>query len=495
MSPVITEGTNLNVAPEVTRGTTPTTGWTAVQVNSYGDFGASMKKVARTPISKNRQNQRPILTDLDSAMPFQSDLTKDVFDAFLSGWLMSQVKHSGGTGLSFFRPTAVTATGYTVAASGALAQNILIVARNFSTAANNGVKVLGAGSIATEIKTAGLTAEAAPPSIATVDVAGVQGAAGDIGIDASGNLTSAANIWTGLGLNVGQWIRLGDLPSGAAFAFSNVAYVGTARIKAIAAGTLTLERRSWTVGAPDAGAAKTIRVFFSRWCRNVAIDHADYVEPSYGFEVTYPNLGGVGVPEYIVPVGNLSDEVSFNLPLTDKATVDLSFIGMNTPDQTSVRPTGAANAIPPTTQIAVSTATDLPKLRVANVDESGISTDFKSIKITAKNNVNPEKQLGQLGAAYMNVGRFELMVEFEAILVTDTIIKAIRDNREAMIDVLTRNADFGALFDCMSVTLDEGDQNLATNESVKLKTKATGFQNNTLNSTLGISVFAYLPAS
>src|SRR4051812_499994 len=124
MAQVQTEGTNLNVAPEGTTqallGVLPSTGWLNLQPNGYGDIGPSIGKVSRMPISKNRQLQQPIVIDLDSSAPWQSDITKDLIDAFLTGMFMSAVKHCGGTGQSFFRPSAVTATGYTVPALGAV---------------------------------------------------------------------------------------------------------------------------------------------------------------------------------------------------------------------------------------------------------------------------------------------------------------------------------------------------------------------------------------
>jgi hypothetical protein len=495
MAQVLTEGTNLNVAVETTLGTLPTTGWLNVQPNSLGDIGPSIGKIARTPISKNRQLQQPIVTDLDSAAPWQSDVTKDLIDAFLGGIFMSAVKHNGGTGTAYFRPTAVTATDYTVASGGALAANILVYARGFSIAGNNGLKVLSAASTGTAIKTAGLTAEAAPPANVTLEVAGVQGAAGDIGIDASGNLTSTANIFTTLGLQVGQWIRLGDLPSGAAFAFANTAYVGFAKIKAIAAGLLTLERRSWTVGSADTGTGKTIRIFFGRWARNVAYDHADFLKTSYSFEVTYPQLGAGPADEYEYVRGNMVDSWTWNIPLTSKATAELGFIGTTSNDPTTVRQAGASTAIAPVTQVALSSSTDLQRLRISNIDETGITTDFKDVKITIKNNVSPEKTLGNLGATYMNVGRFEVTVDTSLVLTSDDVIKAVRDNRRVMMDFVMRNGDFGALIDVMSASLMGVDRNFPTNSSVLLSVQATGFQDPTYSATCGMTVFPYLPAS
>lgn len=496
MSQVQTEGVNLAVVPEATLGAAvpPTTGWYNLQPNSLGSLGPQMKKVPRDPISKNRQKQKGILVDMDSTVSWEADVTKDIVDIFHAGMFMSAVKHNGGKGQTVYRPTAVTATGYTVPAAGDYAINFMVIARNFSTAANNGLKTLIVGSTPTEIKTSGLVAEAAPPATAMVEICGFQGVAGDIGIDASGNLTSTASVFTSWGLQVGQWIRLCDLAAGAAFAFANTAYVGFARVKAIAAGLITLERRSWTVGAADAGAGKTIRVFFGRWARNVASDHADYATPSFAFEVTYPNLGGVGVPEYEYPLGNHVDEWVWNLSLTDKATVQMMFTGTSTADPASARMVGPSTAANPTTNLAVSTSTDLSRLRISNVDETGISTDFQNIKITFANNVEPQKQLGTLGAVLLNVGKFEVTVEADCIFTSDSVVKAVRDNRTCSMDVVMRNGDFGALIDVSSMTIDSTDRKFETNKSVMISAKSTGFQDAVTGFTCGMTVFPYLPA-
>ncbi len=501
MSQVTNEGVNLAVAMETTLGEQPTSGWVSLQPNDKGDIGSSIKKVARTPVSQNRQNQKSIIVDLDAAAPWTADVTKDLLDNFLSGIFMSAVKHSGGTGQALFRPTAVTATGYTITGGlGALAANILLYGRGFPTAANNGLK-LQVGSIAAELKASGLTAESlAATSNATVEVAGVQGALGDLGMDASGNITSTALNFTLLGLQVGQWIWVGGgtLAAPGLLGFVNTAYRGFARIRIIAAGKLTLERRTWTVGAASLAAAnstQTVQIFFSRWCRNVPLNHADALKPSYHFELAYPDLGGPGIYEYEYVEGCLVDEFKFNMPLTDKATADLSFIGMDAPDPTLTRATGGATALAPLTQVAVSTATDLLRLRIANTDETGLTTDFKNVTVTFKNGVTPEKILGTLGATRMNLGRFECMVDADVVFTSSDVVKAIRDNRTITMDFAMRNGDFAALIDVMSASLDEGDRNFPTNASVTLKTKSSGFQDEWLGSTAGMSIFPYCPAT
>jgi hypothetical protein len=318
-------------------------------------------------------------------------------------------------------------------------------------------------------------------------------AAADIQMNASGNITSTASNFTTMGLNVGQWIWVGGVAS--VNQFLNNAYRGFARVKAVAAALLTLERRSWTVGAADLATGKKVHTYFSRWARNVAIDSADYKTPSYAFEITYPNLGVGPVPEYEYLLGNMVDEWIFSIPLTTKATSQMTFTGTTSQDPVTARDTGPSIALNPVTNLAVSTATDLMRLRISNVDETGISTDFTSIKLTVKNNVSPEKQLGTLGATKINVGKFEVMVEADLIFTSDDVIKAVHDNRIGTMDVAMRNGEFGFLLDIASMSIDDTGRKFETNKSVIISTKTTGFQDATLGYTMSGSVFAYLPAA
>lgn len=516
MGQVLTEGTNLAVVAEASfnASTPPVAGWLNLQPNSYGDYGSSFKKVARTPISKNRMNQKGILVDEESKIPFEHDCTKDLIDNFLEGIFMAATKHCGGTGVSKWQvganPTSPGAVGglvgaaaaYTVTSGGALQGGVagttaqtLVFGRGFTNAANNGLNGVLAASTGTSIKVASAVLEASPPANATLEVAGIRGATGDVGLDANGNLTSTVLDFTTLGLQVGQWLWVGGT-AGSGFAFATAAYRGFARVAiAPTAHLLTLERRSWTVAGADTGTGKTIDLYFSRWIRNVSNDSADYKQPSFDFEVAYQTLGAGNVPEYEYLFGNLVAEWTFNIPLTTKTTISASFVGTVTNDPTTSRFTGPSIAINPVTNLAVSTATDLMRLRVSNVDETGISTDFQSIKLTIKNNVEGERQLGVLGATKMNVGVFEVMIEADMIFTSDQVIAAVHDNRTIKADFALRNGDFGLLLDVTSATLDDANRKLEKNKSVIISSKASGFQDASLNFVLGATVFAFLPAA
>lgn len=504
MAQSLTEGTNLAIVQETTMGATvpPETGWHNLQPNSYGDFGASYTKTGRVPITKNRQLQKGVLTDADTALPFETDLTKDVLDRFLPAIFMGAVKHSGGSGQSFWAPTAAADGGgsedsFAVAADGDVPDGTLIYSRGWVNAANNGLFVTTgtSGDTAVKVATATLVAETAPaqPALATLEVAGFQFTTGDAELDGSGNLVSSTKDLQTLGLVVGQFIYFPPPSHGAGLAFSTAGYYGFARVKSIAQNLVELDSHTWTVGSADDGSGKTIRCFFTRFCRNTAIDSADYLVTSFAAEVTYPNLGGVGTPEYEVMKGLHVDEWKWNLPLTNKATASVTLTGTKTDDITSSRLTGPNIARNAVCNLAVSTAVDLMHLRMQEYDETGISTDFVSLGLTFRNNVDPEKELGTLGADTINVGKFEVEIEAEVIFTNNDVINGIRDNRTVRMDVIMRNPDFGMVLDIPSMTLDSGGRKLEANKSVKITSKLMGFQDPTLGYTASASVFAYLP--
>lgn len=244
---VQTESTNLAVVKETVLGsrTPPTTGWRNLDPHSYGKLGASYATTRRDPISRAQQLRRGMTTDEDSGIAIEADVTKDMIDRFAEGIYRCQPKHAGNTGQSLFEVTAVTSTGFTVAADGDLTQRFLIYARGLATTANNGLKMVGAASIGTEIKTSGLVAEASPPANATVDVVGRRGASGDIEFDTDGNLICTADDFTTWGLTEEQALFFGGTES--ANRFETEEYNGAAFIDTIAAKKLTLKRRSWLV--------------------------------------------------------------------------------------------------------------------------------------------------------------------------------------------------------------------------------------------------------
>jgi hypothetical protein len=492
MGRVLTNTITLQVATESSLGTQPTAGWKTVEPTSVGKFGPSLTKLTRMPISKNRQHRKGALVDLDSTVEFELDLTYDHMKMFVEGLLFAAVQ-----GATVFSPSAVTATGYTVASGGALADGTLIYARGFANSANNGFKVLAGTSTGTELKAAGLVAEASAPTGATVEVCGVRGASADFEINADGNLEATAFNWTtGVGalIQVGQFIWVGDT-AGGANSFATAANRGFARVMAKTATVLTLDKTSTTF-VVDAGAGKSINVLFGQFIRNVAVDHADYLERTYHFELAYENLGSTpGTDKYEYAKGNFANEITFDFQTASKATMKCSFVGTDCDAPTLTRATGAATPTPPIATGMFNTSADFMRLRVTDIDETGVTTDVQSMTLTVRNNVTPENVLGTLGGKYMNAGMLDVEADASVLFTDSAVIDAMRANTACTMEIGMRNDDGGFVFDVPAMTIEGGDKEFPVNQTVKISMKSMAYQHPTLGTSLSISTFPYLPSA
>lgn len=507
MGRVTTNSLALAAARESSLGTLPGSPvWRQLEPNSISTFGTTISKVARSPITKSRQRRKGIITDLDSAVEFEVDLTLSVFRDYMEGFCFSQA-----IGAPVFLPTAATSGAFSVPAVsagdaakltyGASAAKSLLYARGWATGANNGIFVLGAvvAGGATSITVTGGAVAETPGATRDVElaVAGVRGAAGDLEIDSNGDLISTALDFTTLGLNVGQWIHVGGIDITNRF-FNDVNY-GFARIAAIAANKITLERRGATFVADDGtdtgagGTALAIDILFGQWVRNVPVGHADYLEISTQFELESPGLGSGGADMYEYAMGNYHDTVSISIPLTEKATVTYGFVGTDTTDPTASRATNAADAKLPSETAAFGTSSDLARLVAHKVDETGITTDFKSMTVTLSNNVSPEKVLGNLGARYMNAGNFEADIETQVLFTDPAVPAAVRANTTLGLYFALRNEEGGVLCDFPSGTFDGGNREFPVNQTVLMNTTFAGFEDPALGYSFSVSLFPVLP--
>lgn len=509
MGRVTTNSLTISAARESSLGVLPGSPvWRQLEPNSISQFGSTISKVARSPITKSRQRRKGIITDLDSSVELEMDLTLSAFRDYMEGFCFAVA-----IGAPVFTPTAATSGAFTVPAVsaadagkliyGATAADAvsLLYARGFDLQANGGLFTLAAAvaASATSITVTGGAVAETPDATDDVElaVAGVRGAAGDLEIDVDGNLISTALDFTTLGLNVGQWVHIGGPDETNRF-FDPDNY-GFARVAEIAANKLTLERKGTTFVLDDGtdtgsgGTAVRIDLLFGQWVRNVPVGHPDYIEVSTQFELESPNLGTGGADMYEYAMGNYHDSVSINIPLTDKATITYGFIGTDTTDPTLTRATNAANALVPSETAAFGTSSDLARLVVHKVDETGLTTDFKSMTITLSNNVSPEKVLGNLGARYMNAGNFEADIETQVLFTNPDVPAAIKANTTLGLYFALRNEDGGVMCDFPSGTLDGGSREFPENQTVLMSSTFMSFEDPALGYSFSASLFPVLP--
>jgi hypothetical protein len=491
MGRVLTNNISLEYAAEETLGVLPASpAWKTLEPNAINTFGASVTTVARSPISKNRQRRKGTITDLDSAVEFEGDLTLDHFIDFIEGFMFSSL-----VGAVVRVPTAVVGgatDAYTVPVMpAAIPAGHLVYARGFVQTANNGLKVVDAGGTTTAVPvTTDLTDEASPPTNAELALCGVRSAAGDIDVDASGNLTSTVLDFTTLGLYAGQVIWVGG--DAAINRFTNAANKGFTRVVSIAANLLTLDKKGQAF-VTEANVTQEVDLYFGRFVRNVSVDASDFLERSFQFEGAYPNLGTGGTDRYEYAKGNYCNRLSFELPLTDKAGATFAFTGTDTDVPTATRATNAATPVEPLQTGAFNTSADIARLRIQEADETGLTTDFKSLTFTLNNNVSPEKVLGTLGAKFMNIGNFEVDIEAQLLFTDGEVVEAVRENRRVTMDFSIRNDDGAIVVDVPSMTLGDGAREYPVNESVLINTTAQAYGDTTLGYSVGVSLFPYAP--
>lgn len=529
MARTLTNNTTLAVTIESSIGVAGTA-WENVEFDNLAAYGSTITVAVRRPISKDRGRKKGTVVDLDSAVEIETDLTIAALLTFAEGFmfaefanvefLLYQTKMEGAaldtdtTGDTFdFSAALSTKTNGTLFVSKAtwtsLAGRSLYMAKGYANAANNGLHEQAAAitGASTGIPvTTNLVTETAPAN-ATVELCGVRVSDGDLSYDNTAKtLTSAGDVtnWATLGVQVGQLIHIGSPDSSgvvqnALNGSTTDDTFGYARVTAIAGGVLTLDKlgTAFTANANNTGEGDA-DVMFGPWLRNVATtldaDDSRYLERSYQFEAGYPTLGTGGVPEYEYAIGNFVNEFAFNLPLTDKATLSIGFIGTNTEDivVAASRKTGASSAKDPLLKTAFGTSSDLVSI---TTDVVSLASDvcFKSLTMSILNNVSPEKCLGTLGAVFVNAGLFEANLEGQMLFTNKQIVNAIKNNTTVTFNAILRNGDGAVALDIPELTLGGGDREFPVDQSVLVNITGTSFTSSTYGYDLSLSFFAAVP--
>lgn len=501
MGRVLTNNFSLAYAEEETLAVLPAQPiWKLLEPNAINTFGSTITTVERNPISKNRQRRKGTITDLDSAVEFDADWTMDSFEDFISGFvfavqanatIMVNVK-SGALSQNLIAASAANDFQHDALAA-AILQNTLIFTRGFLNAANNGLFAVDAASSTTSTPTvAGALVDETPTNEAnaSMEVAGFRFT--DLTwADATNQIGSAGVDLTTLGLSLGQFIRVGSGTND----FTNGAIYG--RITAITAAAITLDKvTNIDTGTLEGGgdeSAAGVDLLYGRFYRNVSVDDADFVTRPFQFEGVFPDLATGPVDAYEYALGNFCNTIALTMPLTDKATVSYAFVGTDTDDPTTVRETNADTPQEPVKTAALNTSADFARLRITQIDEQGLSTDFKSMTVTLGNNVSPEKVLGLLGAKFMNTGNFEVDIETELIFTNPDVPAAIRANTTVTMEFAVQNDDGGIFVDIPALTLGNGAKSFPVNESILISLTGTAFEDPTFGTSIGVSLFPFLP--
>lgn len=607
------------------------TEWFQTEPNEINSFGATITTVARSPISRNRQRRKGTVTDLDSELEYVEDLTLSSFRYFIEGYCFARGVNTDVTQQLTEQATPILNT-YSVAPLTAeqaskFGVGTLLWVNGFTNASNLYLKsvALAASPSDTVISVnetlveetvpngrlsfAGYRVPSATAVTWTWDGGNKRGTLNAIGLGA---------LLQGLGLTPGQLLHIGSVASigGAVQNSFDGGVFGYARVVSFPdADNVVFDKTDTTlqVSAPDP--AGDLDLVFGEFIRNRPVGDAEYLERTFQFEGTFPNLGD-GTPgntdeAYQYSPLNYANTMSFELPLTDKATITFGFVGTDTENPTTTRKPGAGEAAAigtlaltgqpldtetvtigaqtytfvatlvgaddvligatvsdsldnliaainnaagegtlygtgtvlnadvtaavgsladsmdvtskvvgvagnsvattetltngswgaatlqggsagssvPSQTAALNTSSDIARLRIQEVDEDGLTTDFKEMTLTFNNNVTPEKVLGVLGAKFINTGNFDVDIEAQLLFSNPNVITAIRNNETLTMDFIIKNDDGVISVDLPSLTLGGGDREYPVNESVLINTTAQAFADATLNTSVGVSIF------
>jgi len=484
-----------------TDGFDPT--WYGLEPNSYSDFGGEISTVARSPIDPSRQNKKGTITDLDASGGFNTDFTQTNLTRLLQGFFFADARQPASTqGLNTTQIpiTGVVSSSKTYSAASGLsvfAVSQLVKATGFNTAANNGIKTVATAATGAITVAETLVDEASPPATSKLERVGFQFASADINIAVVGgipSLTSTVATFTALpDLFPGKWVYLGDDVAGNKFANNN----GYARIKTIAAKSLTFDDTSWTP-VNETGTAKTIRIYVGTSIKNELLP-ALIKKRSYNIERQLGLGASTTQAEYLE--GAVANEFTLNIPQADKLNADLTFVAsgntQRSGDVGDLIKTGAR--VSSAGESAFNTSSNIyrMKLSVNSTTSSNASSLFgyaTEANVSVANGVSTDKAIGVLGGFDVSLGNFEVSGSVTAYFTTVAAVKAVRNNADVGLSIIGAAANAGFIFDIPLLGLGGGRATVEKDTAVMLPLETMGAQNAN-GYTMLYDNFPYLPTA
>ena len=465
--------TGLAYAEESSLETLSGATWFQLEPNGYGDFGSEITNVSPTPITNTRSRKKGVTTDLDATASFNHNLTMWNLEDILQGFMFSSWERKGRADVSVV-DVAGDPDEYEVTVTTGFKAGDLIVGVGFANSANNALNVVESVTASTSVEVADgqLVAEASP-SDAYVQVVGVQGVAGDLDVDASGDLpviTSSTLDFTTLGLVPGQWIFVGGDSAGLGFA--GAANNGFKRVRSVAASALTLDKSTMAM-VTESSTTETVQIFFGDVLRNRV--GTDIVRRTYHLErlLGAPDDSAPNDLQSQIVKGAVGNEFTFNVPTANLVNVDLGFVATDEELRDSTTGELQSGVLAARSADVFNTSSDFSRIKIASVSATSeapvaLASYITEATITVNNNVSPNKAVGTLGAFDLTAGIFQVGGSVTAYFNNTSAIASVRNNADITIDMAIVKDNAGIVIDIPLIALGDGRLNVEANEPITI---------------------------
>ncbi len=481
---VKTSSTRLRFAPESSPGVLGNNNiFRVIEADSIDRFGSELTLSERNPITAGRRPQKGNPVSQASGVEFAAVAYQGVLSDVLKQFLLAD-----WTGDYAVSVAAVTGTGYTIPAGNpALTAGQLVYAEGFDNDANNGVKIVTAGSTATSLRASGLVAGSGQNG--RVSKIGYRATGGDLDIDANGDITSTTANLTSIGLQVGQFIYVQIGNSARTKANSADAF---ARIKSISQNKIVLD--SWGNQLAATTGSITMDIYASSFIKDAKIGATDFVDNTTHFELEQSGLADASsitqkVYEYIN--GARLDTLALSLPLQDLIRFTASYQAAAVEAATETAKTATREEY--VKRDSFNTANNIPRAVFRRADGTVIVDLFKELTINLSNNVEPENILGKFEANEITFGQMGVAITGSALFRRNAIHNVISENESIDVQIGIENGQGGFILNAPSVALSGGQRQFPANRTITIQLDGNASEADDFDSVLGVSKFYYLP--
>lgn len=476
---------------EVTLGITPSNpAFREMRVTSNGLTFDPERKTSEE-IRSDRQITDSILTGLQAGGPIGIEMSFEAHDlefeeALQGTWTRKAERDNAGVADSVITAATASSDTYTVLdAAIDFVVGHLVLATGFAQALNNALFRAQASTSGTSViapSSPGLADETAPAAAAKLKAVGFEGAAADITATATGLASTLLNFTT-LGIQVGEWHKIGGDAVGTQFA--TAANNAWARVSAVAAGAITYDvlPAGWGV---DAGTGKTIQVFFGDFLKNGTTQRSVSIERQQQ---------DLTAPSYEVFKGMQIDTASITFSSGEIAKGSFGYVGMTGTIDT-VRTSGATD-VAPAANAVLNASSNVGRIAENGTIISGPSY-LTELGFNLKNNLERQRAIGTIGAVGIRNGEIELTGTLNAYF-GDTLLqgKVLNDTETSLMWRVGR-ADGNRLsyvFDVPRAKLTGTSPVDGKNQDRMFNGSYSALRHAALGYTVSIQQFYYLPVS